>query len=153
MGLLQDILKRIRAKESEVTEIEQEIQSLHMKKEAARAYIAGLQDILPRVQRDEASSSGSDGRNVEFRKGSTPEIVRVILEKHAAPMHADQILERMGKSGDKKAKLALVGTLSRYAREGIGFKKTAPNTFALITLDATGSAHASDEIPEGFGKS
>jgi hypothetical protein len=159
MGLLQDIQKKIRAKESEIADIEEEVRNLHVRKEAAKAYISGLQDILPRVQRDEGG--GGSVTSVDFRKGSQPEIVKALLQKAGTPLHVDVMLERMGKSGDKKAKLALVGTLARYARQGMAFKKTAPNTYALIGMDvqaqetsqeADASEETSDELPAGFGR-
>lgn len=160
MALLQDIQKRIRAKEAEIVEIEEQISKLVILKEAARAYALGLQEILPRVQRDEVANGAGDGKPVEFRKGSAPAIVREMLEKSGSPMHANQILEKMGKSGDKKAKLALVGTLARYARQGVGFKKTAPNTYALIGSDIPAvevtaeetAEETSDDLPESFGR-
>lgn len=152
MGLLQDIQKKIKAKEFEVSEIQGQIRSLELRLEAAKAYISGLQEILPRVQKGEPSNGTGDGKAVEFRKGSAPEIAREILDKEGAPMHVNQILQKMGKFGDKKAKLALVGTLSRYARQGIVFKKTAPNTFSLIEIDATKTKRGEDDLPEDFGK-
>lgn len=162
MGLLQDIQKKIRAKESEIVDIDEQIRSLSIRKEAAKAYIAGLQEILPRVQRDEiAGGSSADSKRVEFRKGSASEVVRAILEKAGIPLHVDVILEKMGKTGDKKAKLAVVGTLARYTREGIVFRRSAPNTYALIGTDAQTQEtseqgnvveEAADELPEGFGR-
>jgi hypothetical protein len=149
MGLLQEIHKRIKAKEAEINDLEQNIQSLKMRREAAKAYIAGLQDILPRVQRDEGTSSSSagNGKQMVFRSGSSAELVHQVLANEGAPLHVNRILEKLGKAGDKKAKLALVGTLSRYAREGIAFKKTGPNTFSLVAS----AAHQADELPKEFG--
>jgi len=162
MGLLQDIQKKIRSKESEILEIEEQIRNLAVRKEAAKAYISGLQDILPRVQRDEIAAGGTgDSKRIEFRKGSQPEVVRDMLEKAGTPLHVDVMLEKMGKAGDKKAKLALVGTLARYARQGLAFKKTAPNTYALIGRDGQSqetsqqtdtSQEPAEELPEGFGR-
>lgn len=157
MGLLQDIQRKIKAKESEIADIEEEIRSLVIKKAAAKAYISGLQDILPRVQRDEAPA---ETKAAEFRKGSAPGVVRDMLEKAGTPLHVDVILERMGKAGDKKAKLALVGTLARYARQKVGFKKAAPNTYTLIGEPQNGTPQeqmpiaeeTEEELPEGFGK-
>lgn len=161
MGLLQDIQRKIRAKESEIIDIEEEIRTLFVRKEAAKAYISGLQEILPRVQRDESSSGGSaESRRTEFRKGSAPEIVRDMLEKAGTPLHVDVMLDRMGKAGDKKAKLALVGTLARYTRQGIAFRKAAPNTYALIGNDPQAQVapqesertEEAEEVPKGFGR-
>ena len=152
MGLLQDIQRRIRAKETEVIEIEEEIRLLSARKDAAKAYMLGLQDILPRVQKEEGANGIASNKPVGFRKGGAAEVAQDILNTSGSAMHLDQILEKMGKSGDKKAKLALASTLSRYARQGVGFKKTAPNTFALIDSETRKIETTTDELPEDFGR-
>lgn len=151
MGLVQDIQKRIRAKETEVVEIENKIRNLEIQREAAKAYIQGLQDILPKVQRDEGTNGGT--RQAEFRKGSAPELVQQLLRKTAKPLHINQILEGLGRPVEKKTRLTLAGTLSRCAREHLVFRKVAPNTFGLIELEtAADQLPAGDELPEEFGK-
>ena len=149
MGLLQDIQKRIRAKEAEVIEIERKIRDLEIQREAAKAYIQGLQEILPRVQRDEGTNGG--GRQTDFRKGSAPELVQQLLRKTGKPLHINQILEELGRPVEKKARLALAGTLSRCTRERLVFRKVAPNTFGLIESETQGD-QPGDELPEEFGK-
>lgn len=148
MGLLQDIQRKIKAKDAEVIELKEKMRAIELQIESAKSYILGLQEILPRVAREENVSPANNGATMEFRKGSAPDLVKGVLVQEGSALHVDEILVRLGKSGDKKAKLALVGTLSRYAREGMVFKKTAPNTFALIS-DAGGTGE--QEPPEGFG--
>lgn len=144
MGLVQDIQRKIKSKEAEILEIDEEIRALELKRSGSKAYIQGLQDILPKAQKDEGTNG--EPKTGGFRSGSAPELVKLLLKKTGKPLHINQILEGIGKPVEKQQRLSLVSTLSRYAREGNVFKKTAPNTFSLIEFDST------DELPAGFGK-
>lgn len=151
MSLLQDIQKRIRAKEAEVNEISNKIKDLEMQREAAKAYIQGLQDILPKVQRGEGANGS--GRQTDFRKGSAPELVQQLLRKTGKPLHINEILEGLGRPVEKKTRLALAGTLARCARDRLVFRKVAPNTFGLIEAETEeDQPPAGDDLPEEFGK-
>lgn len=151
MSLLQDIQKRIRAKETEVNEISNKIKDLEMQREAAKAYVQGLQDILPKVQRGEGANGG--GRQTDFRKGSAPELVQQLLRKTGKPLHINQILEGLGRPVEKKTRLALAGTLARCARDRLVFRKVAPNTFGLIESETeVDQPPSGDDLPEEFGK-
>lgn len=151
MGLLQDIQKRIRAKEAEVVEITNKLRDLEIQRESAKAYIQGLQEILPKVQREEGTNGG--GKQTDFRKGSAPELAQQLLRKTGKPLHINQILEGLGRPVEKKTRLALAGTLARCARERLVFRKVAPNTFGLIESETERDLPpAGDGLPEEFGK-
>lgn len=154
MGLLQDIQKRIRTKEAEIVDISAEIRELEKRLEGARQYILGLQEILPKIQKDEngISSDMADGKTECFRTGSAPELVQQLLKRTGKPLYINDILSGLGRSPDKKARLSLVGTLGRLSRQGIVFKKTAPNTFGLIDLVVIDNDKSQQELPAEFGK-
>lgn len=149
MGLTQEIQKRIDKKEEEIAELEGQIRLLERQRDAARAYIQGLKDILPKAQRDEEPTGI---REMELRPGSAPYFVREFLRKHGKAFHINEILEGIGKPNDKSNRLSLAGTLGRYDRLKTIFKRVGPNTFALIESESDQLPKTEDLLPNDFGK-
>lgn len=71
---------------------------------------------------------------VSLRKGSDTEKVYNVLLAIETPLHVDDLLLKIGKTGGG-AKASLVGTLNAYANDGKVFSKPAPNTFGLLEKD------------------
>lgn len=81
------------------------------------------------------SNISFSARSHDLRPDSEIFKVREILRDAKQPLHIDEILIRLGKSGDNKKKLSLAGSLASYVKQRRIFKKTLPNTFVLIELD------------------
>lgn len=145
MGLAQEIQKRIRNKEAEIARLESERRELEVQIESAKSYIQGLRDILPRAEREDSGPSLGD-----FRPGSMPAQVKIILEEAGKPLHINDIVEKLGRENTKQNRLSVAGTLARCVREGMTFTRPAPNTFGLI--GETQESDGGEELPPGFGK-
>ena len=135
MGVREKFEERIKRKLQEITELE-------MKIGEARAYIQAMQEagkLLPR------ESNGHSAESV-LKPGSAAYRAMQVLREAGHPLHITEILKASGGPVTKERKILVGGTLSRYARVGQIFAKTAPNTFTLIGrgVDA--------EPPEDFGK-
>jgi hypothetical protein len=69
---------------------------------------------------------------VHLQAGSMIEKARVVLEEAGYPLHINKILELLGTPKDEKIKVSLTATFNKYTKSERVFKRTAPNTFALI---------------------
>lgn len=145
MGLAQEIQKRIRNKEAEIVRLESERRGIEIQIESARSYIQGLRDILPKAEREDSGPSSGD-----FRAGSMPAQVKVLLEEAGKPLHINDIVQRLGRENTKQNRLSVAGTLARCVREGVAFTRPAPNTFGLI--GEAQESEVTEELPPGFGK-
>lgn len=154
MALTQEIQRRIKAKEAEVSRLEDDIQELRMRISAAQAYVQGLKDILPKVAKEEGVT-GEEDKTVELRPGSAPDMVRALLEQKGAPMHITAILAALGREPTKSNRLSLSGTLARLVRENMVFTRPAPNTFGLMSMQSKVNKDLlipEELVPEDFGK-
>jgi len=61
-------------------------------------------------------------------------------------MHITELLEAIGKPGDRMNRSALGGSIAAYVRKGEIFTRPAPNTFGLLELGN------SVELPLNFGE-
>ncbi len=136
MGLREKIDEKIRKKEQEIAEY-------HSKLTEGIAYIQGLQDVLKMLPRDEVTSSAE---NI-IRPGSDIHKTLELLKKEGKPMHITEILTGIGKSGEKKNRVSLSGSLGFYIRKNEIFSRPAPNTFGLKTWEN----NSTKEPPESFG--
>ena len=142
MGLREELAKRVERKQ-------QEIQELELKIREANAYVQGLQDTLKLLPKETAN--GQPAGPVTLRAGSDVARTQEAIRKAGKSLHLLEILKAIGKPQDKKNRLALAGSLSRYARSGQVFVKTGPNTFGLLELGSRPDANGTAEPPDDFG--
>lgn len=150
MGLSQEIQRRIRNKESEIAVMERQILEFRMKLEAARAYIQGLQDILPKAERED---DAANGKPIELKPGTLLAIAREALLAAGKPLHIGDLLIAMNKENTSQQRLSLGGSLGRAVRENMVFTRPGPNIFGLLEMpEAQVVKSEEEELPEGFGK-
>jgi hypothetical protein len=150
MGLSQEIQRRIRNKETEIASIERQILDLRVKQESAKAYIQGLQDILPKAAREDDIA---DGKPVELRPGTLLALAREALRAAGKPLHIGDLLIAMNKENTPQQRLSLGGSLARAVRENAVFTRPGPNIFGLLEMpEAQVAKTEEEELPEGFGK-
>lgn len=131
--------------ESKVKQKEQEIQELELSVREAKSYLQALQDMLKLIPKD-GDTRGADA----LRAGSDLAKTRDAIRAAGTPLHVSDILAKIGKENTKKNRVALAGSLAGYARKGVIFTKSAPNTFGLAEQGRNGQA---DNLPpEDFGK-
>jgi len=127
-----------------------EIQSLQIQLAEARAYHQAIQDAIRALPREQSEL----GEDYSLREGTAIAEARQILASAGRPLHILEILKRMGRETDKPNRVSLSGSLSAYVRKSQVFRKTAPNTFSLISR-ADGEKNISpapaEEFPLGFG--
>jgi hypothetical protein len=121
---------------------EQEIQELEMKISEAKAYIQALTDTIKLLPKDKKESVSVEDK---LRPGSLVFKTWEFLKKSGKPMHINEILIAIGKTTNKKDKIALAGSLGWYVRRQEIFTRPEPNTFGLIDIEK------SDEPPDNFG--
>jgi len=67
------------------------------------------------------------------RSGSTIQRAADIIKDAGRPLHADEILVKLGKKKTRRNKVSLSSSMTHYASADRLFKKTAPNTFDVLT--------------------
>lgn len=143
MSERQKVEERIRRKQSEVLSLEEKLK-------AAKVYLSALRDIVKMFDADDEEIA-PEGK---LKAGSSVALTRGIILKRGFPMHADELLQDMGRSVTAANRSSLVGSLSAYVRKEEIFTRVAPNTFGLIELGHTEESATSDddEPPPGFGQ-
>lgn len=151
MGLSQEIQRRIRNKETEIVAIERQVLDLRVKLESAKAYIQGLQDILPKAEREDGAANG---KPMELRPGTLLAQAREALLAAGKPLHIGDLLLAMNKENTQQTRLSLGGSLARAVRENSVFTRPGPNIFGLMEMPEAQSVavEEEEELPEGFGK-
>lgn len=134
MGIKDKLEDRIKRKEQEIVEFQAKIRE-------AQAYIQALQDATKLLPREEARSGKTE---TMLRPGGSAQKAFTALKEAGGPLHIKDILKAIGLLNNKNNRISLGGTLARYARNNDIFKRTAPNTFALIE-------GGDEEPPENFG--
>jgi len=140
MGLREELQKRIERKQQEVVE-------LNLKIREANAYMQGLQDTIRLLPKD--ASAASPERTL--RPGTAIAQARDAIKAAGKPLHITEILKAMGRTADKKNRLALTGSLAGYVRNEEVFTRPAPNTFGLIELNQNHQEATTEEPPATFG--
>ncbi len=135
MGMKEKLDEKIGGKQQEILEFQAKIRE-------SQAYIQALQEAAKLLPREQAKTGGGEAM---LRPGSSAHKAFQALQDAGTPLHVTQILKAIGMTNTKNNRLALGGTLARYARNKIIFAKTAPNTFAALN----GESH--EEPPEDFG--
>ena len=141
-SLRDEIGKRIERKQQEIKELELQVRE-------AYAYIQGLQEMTKLLPKDNATDGAAGA--VTLRPGSDMAKAQEAIRRAGAPLHLLEILKVLGKGMDKKSRVAVGGSLARYARNRQVFIKTHPNTFGLLGLHSP-TALATPEPPDDFGK-
>jgi hypothetical protein len=143
MGVREQLEKKIENKRLEIQEYETKIRE-------ANAFLQGLQEAIRMLPRD-TGSNVSTAQNL--RPGSDMAKVRDFLANLGRPAYITEILEGIGKSAAKLKDSSVGNSLASYARKGEIFKRTAPNTFALINSTSVVSVDksAKQEPPDSFG--
>jgi hypothetical protein len=129
MNLRKEFEKLIEKKKAEIAEAQRAIA-------AAEAYIQAMTDALKKLPKDDSVAP-------TVRPGSDVEKIRDAILAAGKPLHLNEIIDAMGRSGDADAKAKIAGILGWYIGKEKVFVKTAPNTYGLVELAA---------IPTDFGE-
>lgn len=135
MGIKEKLEDKVNRKHQEILEFQSKIRE-------AQAYIQALQDAAKLLPREEARNGGGEAA---LRPGGSAHKAFQALRSAGKPLHITEILKAIGMLNSKSNRLALGGTLSRYARNKEIFDRTAPNTFALLKSESL------EEPPDDFG--
>ena len=135
MGMKEKLDEKINRKQQEIVEFQAKMRE-------AQAYIQALQDAAKLLPREQAKTGAGEAT---LRPGSSAHKAFQALQSAGTALHVTDILKAIGMTNTKNNRLALGGTLARYARNKIIFTKTAPNTFAASNGDNQ------EEPPEDFG--
>jgi len=135
VSLTRKLEDRVRRKEQEIKELESKISE-------AKAYMQALVDTIKLLPKDK---QGSVSAGDKLRPGSSVFKTWEFLKRSGKPIHIDNILIAIGKTTNKKDKVALAGSLGWYVRRQEIFTRPEPNTFGLINIEK------SEEPPENFG--
>ena len=92
---------------------EQEIQVLEIKIGETKAYIQALTDTIKLLPKDKKESVSVEDK---LRPGSLVHKTWQFLMKSGKPIHINEILNAIGKTTNKKDKVALAGSLGWYVR-------------------------------------
>jgi len=142
MGVRAQLERKIENKRLEILEYESKLRE-------ATAFLHGLQEALKVLPREGGPSSVQI-----LRPGSDMAKARDFLATLGRPAYIAEILEGIGigRTGDKPKKSSVGSSLASYARKGEIFKRTAPNTFALIGCEEESTASMNQsEPPSDFG--
>ncbi len=123
--------KLIEKEEQGICSLRAEIAKLENAIKLKQSYIQGLTDSLKYLPK---ADTGADAP-VKLREGSDIAMARDVLIKAGKALHVTEILKQMGKEVSKNHKTSASGYLSVYARKGLFFKKTAPNTFCAMETE------------------
>jgi len=134
MGMREKLDEKIKRKEQEILEFEAKIRE-------ARAYIQALHEAAKLLPREEAKNGNAE---TMLRPGGSAYKAFKALQEAGRPLHIKDILKAIGIPNNKTNRISLGGTLARYSRNNDIFKRTAPNTFALLE-------GGDEEPPENFG--
>ena len=133
------IREKIKKKEGEISALEEKLK-------AAKVYLTALNDILRSLDKV------VDEENVEtLRPGSTIGLARRLILDSNSPLHINDILVKLDKSGTREARASLTSSLAAYVKRGEVFVRTGPNTFGLIELGHFPDSANNLEPPSDFG--
>jgi len=143
VGVRQNLEKKIEQKRLEIVELEAKLREMH-------AFIQGMQEALKVLPRDAVAGAPAQS----LRAGSDMANARDYLARIGRPAHISEIMEELNKDGSEtRQSTSVSSSLASYARKGEIFKRTAPNTFALI--DPIGAIYEEkaelSEPPDNFG--
>ena len=131
MSSRKQLQRLIEKEEQNIVSLQADITKLDNEIKLKRSYIQGLTDSLKYLPK---ADTGGDAP-VKLREGSDIAIARQVLLKAGKALHVTEILKLMGKEVSKNHKTSASGYLNAYARKGLFFRKTAPNTFCAIELE------------------
>jgi len=131
MSSRKQLEKLIEKEEQNIVSLRAEATKIEHAITLKESYIQGLTDSLKYLPK---ADTGADTQ-VKLREGSDIAMARNVLLKAGKALHVTEILKLMGKEVSKNHKTSASGYLSAYARKGLFFKKTAPNTFCAMELE------------------
>lgn len=103
---------------------------LRAKLRDAETYIQALQETILLLPKE---PDGTPPENV-LRKGSLVSKARMAIKAQGKPLYISTLLKALGFPNEKNRRVSLSGSIAHYARRGIIFTKTEPNTFGLIEM-------------------
>ena len=150
MQVRTQIEKKIAAKTLEIVEIEGQLRE-------AKAYIAGMQEALKLIPRDNSEVVLEKSPEQSLRYGSDMAKAYTYLKSIGRPVYIDEILKGIGKEVNKENRSTVSGSLGNYARRNEIFTRTAPNTFGLVVFNSSeeiskGGELSDDSFPPNFGE-
>lgn len=137
MSAEREIKKRIKAKEEEVRQLENQLLE-------ANAHLKAWTESLKLLER---ASTVNDGSTLQ--PGSMVYKSHGVLQQAGRALHIKDIIERIGLEQTKKNRVSLSSSLAGYVRRESIFSRPAPNTFGLVEFS---NIEEERELPEGFGQ-
>lgn len=137
------------ALERKIENKRQEIQELEAKIREATAFLQGMQEAAKLLPRETVAGSSPQ----MLRPGSEMARTQEFLAKIGRAAHISEIVEAITTEASKPKRESVGSSLASYSRKGEIFKRTAPNTFALIDLDLNGASEEPEDSgpPSDFG--
>lgn len=118
-----NINDKIEAKQKEIRNHEEEILK-------AQAYIEVLKDL---EFGEKYESSRRKSKFPQRQKKTNIERAAEIIKEAGRPLHANEILVKMGKKRTLRNKVSIASSMAHYSNAGKIFKRVEPNTFDIIT--------------------
>lgn len=107
------------------------LQGIERKIQDAQVEVRAFEEAL-RLVRSEERKPDSDSRpDRSLRPGTKIAKVRDLIREAGRPLHIDEIMDKLGEPSDINARVSIVGSLSKYVKNGQVFKRTATSTFGL----------------------
>lgn len=120
MGARQQLQKQIDKKYEEIMDLERKLTE-------AQSYVAGLEDAMKLLPKEDEV-----GREVVLRHGTAVAQARDAIRARGVPLHISEILAALKRPDNPANRVALSGSIAAYVRKGQIFTRTGPNTFGLI---------------------
>lgn len=133
-----DLIESFRRTIARIALLEKNIKSEQVELVALRSEVDELRTILTAERPKTAAVEAllRPARKRPIRQSSTVGYAKRVLQMVGGPMYVDEIIKNIEHmTGLPVNKATLVSSLSRYVKAGDTFKRTAANTFALMTYE------------------
>lgn len=121
-----------------IKEKQRQIAKLQAELDEARALLVGrplastsVQKALQPAQRAIHSRGRHGKRSAPFKSESSVGLAIRVLKQEGSPLHAKDLVERIGKLGHKVSKTTMVGNIARLVKAEKLFFRAGPNIFGL----------------------
>jgi hypothetical protein len=145
MGLVEQLAKKIEAKERDIRQWRDEVAAIEGKIHEAEVYIRAVQDMQKLLPRETTNGHSVTPASMGPRPGSDVAKAMEVIRGLGHPVHIGDLLTLINKENTLENRRGLSGSLAAYVREGRVFVRTAPNTFGLYELGHKNAAEVGIE--------
>src|SRR5262245_56314911 len=136
MAQSNDLLAMVREKQEQIAKLQAELDEVRQLLNSNPKPPAPRPTVRRIFPNDHYLPGIATGPRRTARRRKRPEssvaLATVVVEDHGAPLHVDEMIRRIHTQyGKHVEKQTLVSNLSRLAKAGEGWERTAPNTFGL----------------------